>query len=195
MFSSGFFILSRILFFRFIYPEFSVISSFVSAVKCIARFFLSVSTYLALPQTCIKSGFFGTIGRNADKSQTVPISVLLFRKELTERRKKHSVFRISRFRINTGFCRTKLTLRQEISSQARYDRFDTAPYMFNRCFSSLFFGEKRLWKELTERTANYSIFEPGKPRMVTKFWLDETDNSPQDFESSSLRPLWYVSIW
>lgn len=108
MFSSGFFILSRILFFRFIYPEFSVISSFVSAVKCIARFFLSVSTYLALPQTCIKSGFFGAIGRNADKSQTVPISVLLFRKELTERRKKHSVFRISRFRINTGFCRTKL---------------------------------------------------------------------------------------
>ena len=29
-----------------------------------------------------------------------------------------------------------------ISSQARYDHFDTAPYMLNRCFSSLFFGEK-----------------------------------------------------
>ena len=26
-----------------------------------------------------------------------------------------------------------------ISSQARYDHFDTAPYMLNRCFSSLFF--------------------------------------------------------
>ena len=30
--------------------------------------------------------------------------------------------------------------------------------MLNRCFSSLFFGGKRLWKELTERTANYSLF-------------------------------------
>ena len=48
-----------------------------------------------------------------------------------------------------------------ISSQARYDHFDTAPYMFSRCFSSLFFGEKRLWKELTERTANYSVFRTG----------------------------------
>ena len=45
-----------------------------------------------------------------------------------------------------------------ISSQARYDHFDTAPYMLNRCFSSLFFGEKRLWKELTERTANLFNF-------------------------------------
>ena len=161
MFSSGFFILSRILFFRFIYPEFSVISSFVSAVKCIARFFLSVSTYLALPQTCIKSGFFGAIGRNADKSQTVPISVLLFRKELTERRKKHSVFRISRFRINTGFCRTKLTLRQEISSQARYDRFDTAPYMFNRCFSSLFFLRKKALERTDGKNSKLFNFRTG----------------------------------
>lgn len=116
MFSSGFFILSRILFFRFIYPEFSVISSFVSAVKCIARFFLSVSTYLALPQTCIKSGFFGAIGRNADKSQTVPIRVSRFWKELTEKTIKYSVFLIAGLRINTEFWRTKLTLRQEISS-------------------------------------------------------------------------------
>lgn len=45
-----------------------------------------------------------------------------------------------------------------ISSQARYDHFDTAPYMLNRCFSSLFFGEKGLWKELTERTAKYLVF-------------------------------------
>ncbi len=45
-----------------------------------------------------------------------------------------------------------------ISSQARYDHFDTAPYMLNRCFSSLFFDEKGLWKELTERTAKYLVF-------------------------------------
>ena len=70
-----------------------------------------------------------------------------------------------------------------ISSQARYDHFDTAPYMFSRRFSPPFSDRKRLWKELTERTANYSVFEPGKTRMVTRFLVDETDNSPQDFES------------
>ena len=48
-----------------------------------------------------------------------------------------------------------------ISSQARYDHFDTAPYMLNRCFSSPFSDRKGLWKELTERTANYSVFRTG----------------------------------
>jgi len=33
--------------------------------------------------------------------------------------------------------------------------------MLNRCFSSLFFGEKGLWKELTERTANLFNFRTG----------------------------------
>ena len=49
-----------------------------------------------------------------------------------------------------------------ISSQARYDHFDTAPYMFSRRFSLPFSGRKRLWKELTERTANYSVFRTGQ---------------------------------
>ena len=31
--------------------------------------------------------------------------------------------------------------------------------------------------------------------MVTRFLVDETDSSPQDFESFSLRPLRYVSIF
>lgn len=48
-----------------------------------------------------------------------------------------------------------------ISSQARYDHFDTAPYMFSRRFSLPFSDRKRLWKELTERTANYSVFRTG----------------------------------
>ncbi len=73
-----------------------------------------------------------------------------------------------------------------ISSAARYDHFDNSPSMFSRRFSHLFYRKKGLWKELTERTANYSIFEPGKTRMVTRFRLDETDNSPQDFESGPL---------
>ena len=45
-----------------------------------------------------------------------------------------------------------------ISSQARYDHFDTAPYMFSRHFFLPFSGEKGLWKELTERTASLFNF-------------------------------------
>jgi len=60
-----------------------------------------------------------------------------------------------------GFRWTKRTAPRKISSQARYDHFDTAPYMLNRCFSSLFFDEKGLWKELTERTANLFNFRTG----------------------------------
>ena len=48
-----------------------------------------------------------------------------------------------------------------ISSAARYDHFDTAPYMFSRRFSLPFSDRKRLWKELTERTANYLVFRTG----------------------------------
>ena len=48
-----------------------------------------------------------------------------------------------------------------ISSQARYDHFDTAPYMFIRRFSPPFSDEKGLWKELTERTANLFNFRTG----------------------------------
>ena len=73
-----------------------------------------------------------------------------------------------------------------ISSQARYDHFDTAPYMLTRRFPALFFGEKRLWKELTERTAKYSVFRTARPPRVTRFSVEETDSSPENFESSSL---------
>ena len=47
---------------------------------------------------------------------------------------------------------------RNISSQARYDHFDTAPYMFSRRFSPPFSDRKGLWKELTERTANLFNF-------------------------------------
>ena len=49
-----------------------------------------------------------------------------------------------------------------ISSQARYDHFDTAPYMFSRRFSPPFSDRKWLWKELTERTANLFNFRTGQ---------------------------------
>ena len=48
-----------------------------------------------------------------------------------------------------------------ISSQARYDHFDTAPYMLNRRFFPPFSDRKGLWKELTERTANLFNFRTG----------------------------------
>ena len=54
-----------------------------------------------------------------------------------------------------------MTLIQKISSQARYDHFDTAPYMLNRRFSPPFSDRKGLWKELTERTANLFNFRTG----------------------------------
>ena len=73
-----------------------------------------------------------------------------------------------------------------ISSQARYDHFDTAPYMLNRCFSSLFFGGKRLWKELTERTAKYSVFRTAGARRNTGFLADKTDTFSKIFESAPL---------
>ena len=48
-----------------------------------------------------------------------------------------------------------------ISSAARYDHFDNSPSMFSRRFSLPFSDRKGLWKELTERTANYSVFRTG----------------------------------
>ncbi len=45
-----------------------------------------------------------------------------------------------------------------ISSAARYDHFDNSPSMFSRRFSPPFSDRKRLWKELTERTANLFNF-------------------------------------
>ena len=48
-----------------------------------------------------------------------------------------------------------------ISSRSRYDHFDTSPYMSARRFFLPFFGEKGLWKELTERTAKYLVFRTG----------------------------------
>ena len=50
---------------------------------------------------------------------------------------------------------------RNISSRSRYDHFDTSPYMSARRFFLPFFGGKGLWKELTERTANYSVFRTG----------------------------------
>ena len=52
-----------------------------------------------------------------------------------------------------------------ISSRSRYDLFDTSPSMFirkilsNCYFYSTFYKQKAFWKELTERTTKYSLFE------------------------------------
>jgi len=57
-----------------------------------------------------------------------------------------------------GFSRLALRIGNLISSAARYDHFDNSPSMFSRRFSPPFSDRKGLWKELTERTANYSVF-------------------------------------
>ena len=84
------------------------------------------------------------------------------RGELMGRTSKNIKLRIpEKPRKIKGFRLGGFPIATTISSQARYDHFDTAPYMLNRCFSSLFFDEKGLWKELTERTANLFNFRTG----------------------------------
>ena len=74
-----------------------------------------------------------------------------------------------------------------ISSQARYDHFDTPPCVFFVRFSSfLRWDQKTPRKELTERTTEYSIFEPVKNRTVTAFVRYETHSLNGDFESAPL---------
>ena len=52
-----------------------------------------------------------------------------------------------------------------ISSQARYDHFDTAPYMFTRCFPDVFSVQKGIWKELQ----NIQLFELLNPAWLLDF--------------------------
>ncbi len=78
-----------------------------------------------------------------------------------------------------------------ISSQARYDHFDTAPYMLNRCFSSLFFDEKGLWKELTERTANLFNFRTVENPHGYKVFGGRNGQLPARFR---VRPVMTTSI-
>ena len=74
-----------------------------------------------------------------------------------------------------------------ISSQARYDHFDTPPCVFSPVFSSFLRRDpKPLRKELTERTTEYSIFEPVKNRTVPGFVRYETHSLNGDFESGPL---------
>ena len=68
-----------------------------------------------------------------------------------------------------------------ISSQARYDHFDTLPYMLTRHFPDVFAKKK-----LLERTAKYSVFRTAGPRINTGFSADKTDTNPINFESFSL---------
>lgn len=78
-----------------------------------------------------------------------------------------------------------------ISSAARYDHFDNSPSMFSRRFSSLFFGEKRLWKELTERTANYSVFRTVENPHGYKVSAGRNGQLPARFR---VRPVMTTSI-
>ena len=82
-----------------------------------------------------------------------------------------------------------------ISSQARYDHFDTAPYMLSRRFFPPFSGEKGLWKELTERTANYSVFRTVENPHGYKVFGGRNGQFPARFRVSHLRPLEQLSVY
>ena len=62
-------------------------------------------------------------------------------------------------------------------------------------FPRLFPMKKGFGKNWRKEQQTYSIFEPWKTRTVTRFLVDETDSSPQDFESAPLWPLRYLSMY
>ena len=71
----------------------------------------------------------------------------------------------------------------------------TLPLCSAAAFPCLFPIEKDFGKNWRKEQQTYSISEPWKTRVVTRFLVDETDNSPQDFESAPLWPLRYVCIY
>ena len=78
-----------------------------------------------------------------------------------------------------------------ISSAARYDHFDNSPSMFSRRFSLPFFDRKGLWKELTERTANYSVFRTVENPHGYKVFGGRNGQLPARFR---VRPVMTTSI-
>ncbi len=72
-----------------------------------------------------------------------------------------------------------------ISSQARYDHFDTAPYMFSRRFPLPFSSEKGLWKELTERTANLFNFRTVENPHGYKVFGGRNEQPPRKISSQA----------
>ena len=75
-----------------------------------------------------------------------------------------------------------------ISSRSRYDHFDTSPYMSARRFFLPFSDEKGLWKELTERTANYSVFRTVENPHGYKVLAGRNGQLPARFRVSPVMP-------
>ena len=69
-----------------------------------------------------------------------------------------------------------------ISSRGRYDHFDTPPCIFRQRSNLNPKKRKMIWKELTERTTEYLVFEPLKNRTATGFVRYETHSLNGDFE-------------
>ena len=78
-----------------------------------------------------------------------------------------------------------------ISSAARYDHFDNSPSMFSRRFPLPFSDRKRLWKELTERTANIFNFRTGQNPHGYKVFGGRNEQLPTGFRVS---PVMTTSI-
>jgi hypothetical protein len=73
-----------------------------------------------------------------------------------------------------------------ISSQDRYDHFDSPPYMSTRLPSDAFRDSKRVRRELRERTAKIIRFPSAKTLINHGFPADEIISSFENFECGTL---------
>jgi len=73
-----------------------------------------------------------------------------------------------------------------ISSQGRYDHFDSPPYMSTRLSSGAFCDSKSIRRELRERTAKIIRFSSAQTLINQGFPADETISSSKYFESGPL---------
>ena len=71
---------------------------------------------------------------------------------------------------------------QLISSQSRYDHFDTSPYMLTAVFRALFSIEKGFGKNWRKEQLKYSVFELYKTLILQGFQADKTTIFTENFE-------------
>ena len=94
-----------------------------------------------------------------------------------------------------AFWKIDFRLAKKISSQSRYDHFDTSPYMLTTVFRALFSIEKGFGKNWRKEQLKYSVFELYKTLILQGFQADKTTIFTENFESVPLWPLRYHSVY